>query len=106
MEGNTRTGYCLLDADLPQVEAITASLGMGEPRAVEIGDSPAIPVFLRDSPCIAHYPSDAFDEVLAYFIAGRPDPLRLADGGQFEYTLITVDPTKNDVCVQASYAYG
>jgi hypothetical protein len=106
MEGTTRTGYCLLAADASQLEAIAVSLNMGDPRPIGQDEAAALPAFLPDSPCLAHFSSVTSVEVLAYLITGRSDQLRLADGGQFEYMFIAFAPPSEEACVEASYAYG
>jgi hypothetical protein len=106
MEGTTRTGHCAVEGGSQVAATIAASLKMGDPRVVGVSDDSLLPTFLRDSGCIPDYPPDVLDEVLAYLVSGRPDQLRLADGGQFEYFLITTVPTQDTVCLQASYAYG
>jgi len=106
MEGTTRTGYCLLEADPQQIEVFTSSLDMGAPQHLAAAEGFPFPAFLRDSPCVVRFPSEALDEVRAYLIAGRPDQLRLAQGGQFEYLMIVFDPATYDACIQASYSYG
>jgi hypothetical protein len=106
MEGTTRTGYCMLEAGLSQVEVIAFSLKMGRPQSFTGGEDPHFPAFLRDSPCVAHFLSSTPYEVIAYLIAGRPDQLQLAGGGQFEYMMIAFEPANDDACIEASYSYG
>jgi hypothetical protein len=106
MEGTTRTGYCLLAGGSSQLEAIAASLNMGDPQPLGPGEGSFLPAFLLDSPCLAYYSSFPSNQILGYFTAGRPDQLRLADGGQFEYLLISFAPASGGACIQASYAYG
>lgn len=106
MEGTTRTGYCELEADPSQIEAIISSLKMGDPQPLVSNEDSLVPMLLRDSPCLGNHPSSDLNDILAYLISGRPNQLELADGGQFEYLFIAVDPANNNACIEASYSYG
>jgi hypothetical protein len=52
---------------------------------------------------------EVFDDVRglpAYWIAGRPEQLKISGGGQFEYMLLIFNATTGKSCIQVSYAYG
>lgn len=106
MEGTTRTGSCELEVSPKQLEAISSSLNLGEAQRWGTGESSQAAGLLQGSPCLDRRSVSSGGEVLAYLITGRPTQLRLADGGQFEYLLIAVDPAGGHACIEASYAYG
>jgi hypothetical protein len=42
----------------------------------------------------------------AYWVAGRPEQLKISGGGQFEYMLLIFNASTGRSCIQVSYAYG
>jgi hypothetical protein len=107
MIGSTRTGYCLLATTPEMVTTIATSLAL-DYRVANPDDPITLPPIAGEGKlgCLS---SEVFGEVRglpAYWIAGRPEQLKIKGGGQFEYMLLLFNPATGRSCIQVSYAYG
>jgi hypothetical protein len=107
MIGSTRSGYCLLDTTPEMVATIAQSLAL-DYRVANPADPHTLPPIVNEGKTGCLSP-DVFGEVRglpAYWIAGRPEQLKISGGGQFEYMLLIFNASTGRSCIQVSYAYG
>ena len=107
MIDSTRSGYCLLTTTPEMVMTIATSLAL-DYRVANPDDPHSLPPIAGEGKtgCMS---SEVFGKIRglpAYWIAGRPEQLRISGGGQFEYMLLLFNPVAGQSCIQVSYAYG
>ncbi|MCX6072186.1 MAG: hypothetical protein NTU91_15250 [Chloroflexi bacterium] len=107
MIGTTRSGYCTLELDGAGALAVAEGLSL-ESGNVDLQDPAGIPPAAAEG-IVGYFSPEvmgSLDGLPAYWIGGRPDSLRLQNGGQFEYMVLILGPDTRQACVQVSYAYG
>jgi len=107
MIGSTRSGYCLLDTTPQMVMTIATTLQLNY-RIANPADPLTLPPIVDEGKTGCLSP-DVFGEVRglpAYWVAGRPEQLKISGGGQFEYMLLIFNASTGRSCIQVSYAYG
>jgi hypothetical protein len=107
MIGTTRSGYCTFEQDSASALALAEELGL-ESGYVDLNDPASVPPAAVEGMvgCLSAEVLGSVDGLPAYWIGGRPEALKLQNGGQFEYLMLAMDPDTGQACVQDSYAYG